>query len=135
MEAGKAMNAVANHVEKAAKWAGHTLTRAGKKSVGLLRKTSGTLISGAGTGVEIAGTALKDGLGVITKIGSKIKGDKEVSDKKVTDKTKAATGGVVEKTGETAEKAGEAVKKSGGAIKKAGDAIKGKGKNAAPETE
>jgi hypothetical protein len=109
-QASSALSATANHIEGAAKWSGQTLTDAGKETVGLLRKTSGTLVGGAGTVVETSGDILKKGLGLITKLGSGIKGEDKDG-------------------GNVAEKGADVVKGGGNVIKKIGDKIKGETKD------
>ena len=126
--AGKTLGAAANHIENAAAWSGEKLSEGGKNTVGLLRTTAGTLVGGTGTVVEKSGDVLKKGLGLITTLGEKIKGEKKdggnVAEKAI-DTTKKVGGGAVEKTGQVAEKGGDAVKKGGDAIKKIGEKIKG----------
>ena len=129
--AGSTLGAAANHIEKAATWSGEKLSEGGKQTVGLLRKTAGTLVGGTGTVVEKTGETLQQGLGLITKLGEKIKGEKKEGGntaEKALDTTKKVGGGAVETTGKVVEKGGDAVKKSGGAIKKVGDKIKGEEK-------
>lgn len=127
-QAATSMNATANHIEAAAKWSGQTLGDAGKQTISLLRKTSGTLVGGAGSVVETSGDILKSGLGLITKLGTTIKGEKKEEGniaEKTVDATKKGAGSAVETTGKVTEGGADIVKKGGGKIKEIGDKLKG----------
>ena len=125
--ATKSMQAAANHVASGATWAGAKLSDSAKGTVGLMRKVSGGILSGAGAGVEKVGDVLGKGTKTITNIGSKVRGSRVAPEANTVEKAakgvQGVAGGAVETTGKVTEKATDAFSVTGNSLKKLGDGV------------
>lgn len=130
LQAGRAMDRTADHVELAAEWSGTKLDSSENAVVKGLRGVAGGLIGGAGTVVEGTGSVLKKGLGLITGLGGKIQGEAKPDSgnlgKEAVEGTRKVTGGAVKGAGQVGETGAGAVEKTGTGIKKLGDKVSGK---------